>query len=316
MNTQRTRSPAGKAAGALFSTWPLSAATNRSFRDLLQPDGGPEVDFTAPAGEPALTPAGGVSWRIFSSPLSLFIGGVAAVIMEFSDARVAYGVWEHSDFRRDPLARMQRTGLAAMVTVYAAQSVAENMIGHVVRRHEAVRGRTPDGEAYHANDDALLTWVQVTASYGFVTAYDRFVDALSRDERDAAYAEAAPGARLYGVENPPRNTDEIEAVFARMDPLLQPNPVIGEFLEVIRSPHAVPAVMRPMQGQLVNAAVSILPDGLQDRLGLADQGRLSAFDRRLIAFAASGAAQISVDAHPAVQACRRLGLDDRCYLKG
>lgn len=316
METRRTWEPAGKAAGALFSTWPLSAATDRSFRDLLQPEGGPKVDFSSPRGEPALTPAGGASWRIFSSPLSLFVGGVAAVIMEFADARVAYGVWEHSDFRRDPLARMQRTGLAAMVTVYAAQSVAESMIGHVVRRHDAVRGRTPDGEAYHANDDTLLTWVQVTASYGFVTAYDRFVSQLSQDERDAAYAEAAPGARLYGVQAPPRNTEEIEAVFARMGPVLNPNPVIGEFLEVIRSPRAVPAVMRPLQGRLVNAAVSILPPWLQDRLGLAEQGRLSALDRRLIAFAASSAAQISVDAHPAVQACRRLGLQDRCYLKG
>ena len=315
MDTGRTRRPAGKAAGALFSTWPLSAATNRSFRNVLQPEGGPKVDFSSPRGEPALTPAGGVSWRIFSSPISLFVGGVAAVIMEFADARVAHGVWEHSDFRRDPLARMQRTGLAAMVTVYAAQSAAKSMIAHVVRQHDAVRGRAPDGEAYHANDDTLLTWVQATASYGFVTAYDRFVDQLSKGERDAAYAEAAPGARLYGVQTPPRNTREIEAVFARMEPLLQPNPVIGEFLEVIRSPRAVPAVMRPLQGRLVNAAVSILPAWLQDRLGLAEQGGLSALDRRLIAFAASSAAQISVDAHPAVQACRRLGLQDRCYLK-
>jgi uncharacterized protein (DUF2236 family) len=59
-------------------------------------------DFTRPAREPALVPADSVSWQIFKNPLALFVGGVAAVILELADPAVRTGVWEHTDFRRDP----------------------------------------------------------------------------------------------------------------------------------------------------------------------------------------------------------------------
>jgi uncharacterized protein (DUF2236 family) len=44
----------------------------------------------------ALVPADSISWRVFKNPLSLVIGGVAAVIMELAEPRVRTGVWEHT----------------------------------------------------------------------------------------------------------------------------------------------------------------------------------------------------------------------------
>src|SRR5690606_37690700 len=43
------------------------------------------ADFTVPAGEPALVEPDSVSWRIFANPVALFIGGVAAVILELAE---------------------------------------------------------------------------------------------------------------------------------------------------------------------------------------------------------------------------------------
>src|ERR1700733_3668356 len=94
-------------------------------RDLVQPGGMPAHDFAQPAGEAALVAADSVSWRIFKNPVALFVGGVAAVILELAEPAVRTGVWEHSSFRRDPVQRLRRTGLAAMVTVYGARSEAE-----------------------------------------------------------------------------------------------------------------------------------------------------------------------------------------------
>lgn len=91
----------------------------------------PPVDFTRPEGEPALIAADSVSWRVFKNPVALYIGGIAAVLLELAEPRVRTGVWEHSSFRSDPLPRMKRTGLAAMVTVYGARSVAERMYPHL-----------------------------------------------------------------------------------------------------------------------------------------------------------------------------------------
>jgi uncharacterized protein (DUF2236 family) len=107
-----------------------------------------------------------VSWRVFKNPLSLFIGGVAAVIMELAEPRVRTGVWEHTTFRTDPIQRLRRTGLAAMVTIYGARGKAEAMIARIRRMHDRVTGLTPAGEIYRANDPELLNWVQATAAYG------------------------------------------------------------------------------------------------------------------------------------------------------
>jgi uncharacterized protein (DUF2236 family) len=43
---------------------------------------------------------------VFKNPLSLFIGGVTAVIMELAEPRVRTGVWEHTTFpcESDPAA--------------------------------------------------------------------------------------------------------------------------------------------------------------------------------------------------------------------
>jgi len=93
---------------------------------------------------------------VFKNPLSLFIGGVAAVIMELAEPRVRTGVWEHTTFRVHPVRRLRRTGLAAMITVYAARSKAEATIARVRRMHDRIAGLTPTGKAYHANDPELL----------------------------------------------------------------------------------------------------------------------------------------------------------------
>ena len=38
--------------------------------------------------------------------------------MELAEPRVRSGVWEHTTFRVNPILRLRRTGLAAMVTIY------------------------------------------------------------------------------------------------------------------------------------------------------------------------------------------------------
>src|SRR6202007_472519 len=111
--------------------------------------------------------------------VSLFIGGVTAVVMELAEPRVRTGVWEHTTFRADPLRRLRRTGLAAMVTVYGARTVAEAMIARVRRMHDTVAGTTSSGEPYRASDPELLNWVYATAAYGFVEAYHNYARPLS-----------------------------------------------------------------------------------------------------------------------------------------
>ena len=165
--------------------WPLQRGLEAATRALLDPCDQSSVDFLRPTGESALLSPDSISWRVFKNPVSLFIGGVTAVIMELAEPRVRTGVWEHTTFRVDPIRRLRRTGLAAMVTVYGPHSTAEAMIAGVRRMHDRVAGTTTSGEAYRANDPKLLNWVHGTAAYGFVQAYRTYVRPLSLLERDS-----------------------------------------------------------------------------------------------------------------------------------
>jgi uncharacterized protein (DUF2236 family) len=266
------------------------------------------TEFLEPPGEAALASPESVSWRIFKNPVALFVGGVAAVILELAEPAVRTGVWEHTDFRRDPMRRLQRTGLAAMVTVYAGRSVAEKMIARVVALHERVQGTTPAGEPYRANDPRLLTWVQATAAFGFIEAYRRYARPLTPAEIDRAYAEGAPAASLYGARDAPRSDAERRALFEAMRPRLEASPIVFEFLEIMRAAPIVPAPLRPLQRLLIRAAVEIVPDRDRERLGLGPAFGLRGWQRGLVRLLGGVADRVVLPGSPAVQSCRRLGL--------
>ncbi len=139
-------------------------------------------------------------------------------------------MWNGGGFQRDPGLRLRRTGFAAMMTVYGPRSAAEKLIAHVVQVHDHVRGSTPDGLPYSANDPRLLDWVQATAVFGFSEAYHRYVQPLSPFEKDAAFAESQPAARLYGATGVPQSWAAWEALLARTAPSLEGSHILSDFL--------------------------------------------------------------------------------------
>jgi len=271
---------------------------------------GPGFDFASPAGEEALTRPDSVSWQVFKNPVALFIGGVAAVVMEFADPAVRSGVWDHSSFRTDPVTRLRRTGLAAMATVYGAGSSTRALIAGVVRMHDKVSGTTPSGQPYRANDTDLLSWVQATAVYGFAKAFDTFARPLGQEGFDRLFAEALPAARLYGADGAPVSEAAFEAMLARRKSRFEPSPVILEFLDIMNTTPALPAPLRPLQRMLVRAAVDIVPAEIRGACELDDRFRLGRAERAIVATLTRFADRVALKNGPPAQACRRLGLPD------
>jgi uncharacterized protein (DUF2236 family) len=269
----------------------------------------PRVDFSAPKGEPALVAHDSISWRIFKNPISLFIGGVTAVLLEFAEPRVRTGVWEHSSFKRDPAGRLRRTGMAAMATVYGARSVSEKMIANVRRMHDRVEGVTPAGENYRANDPDLLTWVQATAAFGFVEAYSAYVRRLNDEEKDRFYGEGQAGARLYGATTPPNSAADFKALYDRMSPHFERSDIIFEFLKIMRDTEAFPGLARYAQRPLIRAAVELVPDRARVALGL-EGWRLRPFEGFTIRRMGQRADRLMLRSAPPAQACLRLGLPE------
>jgi uncharacterized protein (DUF2236 family) len=288
--------------------WSLQRRLDAAAGALLNPPTGRPIDFSRPLGEAALYAADSLSWRIFKNPIALLIGGIAAVILELAEPGVRAGVWEHSSFRKDPMGRLQRTGLAAMVTVYGARSVAVPMIAGVVRMHAKVMGQTPAGVPYSAGDVQLLTWVQATASFGFAEAYSRYVDPLDEMEFDAVYREGTPVSQLYGALDAPRSDAQRRALFDSMRGRLEPSPVIFQFLEIMRETPAFPRPLLWMQRMLVRAAVEMIPEWMRDCLGLTEFYGLRPRERWIVDLVGAASDRIVLAESPAVQSCIRLGL--------
>lgn len=286
---------------------PLQALARVAFDDLIAVEGRPPADFSKPAGEPALVPPQSVSWRVFKNPVSLFTGGVAAVILELAEPRVRAGVWNFTSFRDDPVTRLRRTGLAAMITVYGACSEAEKMIAGVRRMHGRIKGRTDKGERYRADDPKLLNWVQATAAFGFLQAYHRYVHEFPREARDGYYGEGREAAALYGADNVPCSEAELQAYFLVMQPRLERSDIIFEFLDIMRDAPVFPKKLRSAQRMLVRAAVELTPPAIRRKLGLEGQG-MRIGEHALVKLAGSLADRVVLEASPPVQACKRLGL--------
>ncbi len=97
-----------------------------------------------------------------------------------------------------------------------------------------------------------------------------------------------------------------------MQPRLERSDVIFEFLEIMRGAPVFPAWLRPAQRMLVRAAVELTPPAIRHKLGL-DHDGLRFGEHALVKLAGRLADRIVIDASPAVQACKRMGLP-RDYL--
>ena len=245
----------------------LGGAAARAQGRLIAGPG--RIDYSQPAGDPGFYGPDSVAWRVHANPIALAIGGIAAVILELAEPRVRSGVWDHSTFRADPLARMQRTGEAARITTYGPTKAAQARIDMVTRMHQRVGGTTPEGQAYTALEPELMTWVHVTAGYGFLNAYVRHVEpGLSRADQDRYYAEGARLGRAFGAVDPPASVAEVEACLRAMRPKLRPHPIIGEFLEIVSTTSPLGMAGRALQPLVVEAAVALLPDWAGRELAL------------------------------------------------
>lgn len=281
--------------------------TAAAFTTRLKTPGisGGKVNYLEPKGDPGFFGPDSMAWKVSANPVALAVGGVAAVILELAEPRVRSGVWDHSTFKTDPLARMQRTGEATMIATYGPTRAAEARIAMVTRMHERVSGMTPEGQAYTALEPELMTWVHVTAGWGFLNAYARYVaPGLSFADRDRYYAEGARLGRAFGAAEAPASVAEVDGWFDRMRPKLVPHPIIDEFLDIVSTTSPLGLVGRALQPLVVQAAIDLLPPDLQRSLALPVRPLRLVTARTVLRAMAAGAAyapsQIVRDAHARV----------------
>jgi uncharacterized protein (DUF2236 family) len=245
--------------------------------------------YDRPAGDPGLLGPGSVTWRVHADPPGMLMGGFASLMLQSLHPLAMAGVDQHSDFRTDPIGRLNRTAAYVVSTTFGSTAAAEASVARVRRIHPRIAGTADDGRPYRADDPELLTWVHIAEVRCFLAGYEAFgAPPLTPAERDQYYAETAMLAKLLGAEDVPESAAQVARYFQRMRPELR---VTDAALESIRFLQHYGTNRREQIAVriLMNGAASLLPKWARDplRLGRSDGMRLFV-DRPLAVAAGKG----------------------------
>lgn len=248
------------------ATAPLRSLGARLIRRSLGGDGPPP----APAADAtAALPPTAVAREVHADLPSMLVGGVAALFVQSLHPLAAQGVVEHSDYRHDPLGRLQRTALFLGTTTFGSREDAEQAIAVVRAVHTRVQGIAPDGRAYAAGDPELLTFVHVAELACFASAYQRYGPRrLAEHELDAYVAELAPVAEGLGAGRVPRSWAGLLERLEGYRGELERGDAAREIRAfLLRGPGGLPP-RRAAYGLVVAAALELLDDRYRGLLGL------------------------------------------------
>lgn len=166
------------------------------------------IDPAADPGDPGLCGPGSASWRVIGDTAAM-VGGFRALLVQLLHPHAMAGVYDHSEFRTDPLGRLRRTSAYVLATTFGSTREALAVSRVVRHTHRVVRGVAPDGKPYTANKPDLLAWVSIALTSSFLTAHRSFgARPLSAQDADAFVAEQS---RISALLDPRVNLDALEA---------------------------------------------------------------------------------------------------------
>lgn len=224
--------------------------------------------YASPPGDPGLFGPDDLAWRVHSHPTGMLTGGFAALMLQALHPLAMAGVADHSDFRTDPIGRLNRTARFITVTTYGPAAQVEAAIARVRRIHTAVRGIAPDGRPYEAGDPELLTWVHAAEVRCFLAGYEAFSgERLTAADRDRYYGEVAVVAERLGAVRVPRSAAQMTAYLDGMRLRLRTTPAALECVGFLRG-FGRDARERIATRALMNGGISLLPAWAREALGL------------------------------------------------
>ncbi|MFE0650956.1 oxygenase MpaB family protein [Streptomyces sp. NPDC059534] len=206
--------------------------------------------------------------RVVHADASMYIGGLAALLLQSLHPTAMAAVAAHSGFQGDPWGRLQRTSTFLAVTTFGTGRDAEEAVARVRAVHARVRGTTPEGVPYRASDPHLLGWVHVAETACFLRAHQRYGRTpLGPAGADGYVADMARVARRLGAERPPATRAQLTARLAEYRPELRATPASREAARFLLSEPPLPPLARLPYGFLAAAAVELLPAWARTALG-------------------------------------------------
>ena len=216
--------------------------------------------------------------RIGNTPVTPFLGGGTAVLLQVAHPLVAAGVGDHSGYDNDLWRRLTHTLRALYLITFGTKAEAEQVGSAVQAVHEHVRGTTrtqlgsfPAGTPYSAADPQLMLWVHATLVHASLAAYQRFEHKLSRAEQEQYYRDMAIVAELFGTPAAviPRTLADFGEYFATQidSETITATPIAKDIARVILSA-PLPRPMRMLLPAHRLATAAQLPPKLRCEYGM------------------------------------------------
>ncbi|WP_419807979.1 oxygenase MpaB family protein [Sphingomonas sp.] len=209
--------------------------------------------------DPGLFGPGSAAWAVHGDFSAMMIGGVAALMTQMLHPGALAGVWDHSDWAKNPAGRLKRTAQFVAVTTYGGTGQAEAQIARVRKIHDRIAGTRPDGTAYSANDPALLTWVHIAEADAFLRGYLAYRDpGMSGARQDRYFAEMAELARRMGATDVPESRRAVAAYFRTVRPQLRYDDRTEAVADALLNQPTTNAATAPIQSVLLQAGVELM----------------------------------------------------------
>ncbi len=255
----------GSAVGGAVSE--VRSQLGHGVRRMIAGESEPVRDFSRPTGDPGLFGPDSVTWRIHGDG-SMLIGGLRALLLQMVHPLAMAGVADHSDYRRHPARRLERTSRFVGLTTYGSTEQAEAALAQVRKVHTVVVGTAPDGRPYAASDPHLVAWVHHAEVDSFLRAYRRYGAApLTDADADRYVAEMAVLCEKLGGEPPARTVAELRAYFHSVRPELVVGSQARDAARWLLVP-PLPLAARPAYAVIAPAAIGLLPAWVRRALWL------------------------------------------------
>ena len=229
-------------------------------------------------------PPDSVIRRVNAEPALLF-GAGRALLLQLAHPAVAQGVQDHSEFKRNPFARLQGTLEAVNAVVFGSEELAEGVGRRVRWIHDFV-----SGTGYRANDPANLLWVHATLLDTALRCYEELVEPLSAEDAETYYSEMMRVALAFGLalEDQPPTLADFRTYFDDTVAAIEVTDVgrdLASFIVDPSLPLNLHVPLRPVVRVQRLFSVGTLPPSLREQLGFdwtdRDERRLARATRRV-----------------------------------
>lgn len=215
----------------------------------------PWVRALAEPGDDGWFGPGSTIWAVHADAATL-VGGIRALVVQAMHPTVLAGFDQHSDYREDPESRLQRTATFVTVATFGTAAQAEAACERVRRAHAPVRGSTPDGRAYDADDPELLGWVHLALADSLAVAVRRY--GRTAFDLDGYLADMAVVGERLSAAHVPHSAAGLATTWDHYRPQLEATPATATAHRFLLDP-PLPARLRYPYRVLASAAVATLP---------------------------------------------------------